>query len=607
MFLRTFHSGSRPLLTASRTDLRRRNFHFDLFGVKSIPPLRFFEPSPHAVHVLAMAKEKRAREESKHRQPTQWKSKKRKAKDDRLEDPLLGEAERLLGTPRSESLLALGSGKKETVEGRDDDSQSEANVVKRDDFHKVELIIEEMSAKGDGLARAPDKDHVYVIPFTIPGEKVLAEVRRSPSPRFGPHSEGFLVEVLQPSPRRGAAGCKYFGTCSGCQLQMITYEEQLSFKRKTVESAFRHHSGLTPEQIPQVAETGPSPLQYSYRTKLTPHFDGPRKQDDGRKWFKELPNIGFNREGSSRVVDIESCPIGTDIVQEGFKAERARVHRTIQQYRQGATLNIRETTERETTGSAQDDPLAALPAPSNKSLKQHGPNLSLEITYPDLGIKDIKTYHTVQSSENTITEYIGTYKFTTRASSFFQNNNSILPSFLQYVRAQSAPKSNPPLKYLLDAYCGSGLFAITLAPLFSSVLGIEIDGYAVEHARLNAEANKLPHCGFVAADASNLFADVPYPPEQTVLVIDPPRKGCSEDFIRQMLRFGAQRVVYVSCNVHTQARDVGIMVRGGLDGNEVKRVGWRYEIESLKGWDFFPQTAHVEGVCVLQRIEEESK
>jgi tRNA (uracil-5-)-methyltransferase len=430
---------------------------------------------------------------------------------------LHAEAERLLGKPRPEVLLALGKANTISGEGKDGDSGDvneshlEANGVTGDNFHKVELIIEEMSAKGDGLARAPDMEHVYVIPFTIPGERVLAEVRRDPLPIYGSHSEGFLLKVIEPSPRRGAAGCKYFGTCSGCQLQMISYEEQLIFKRKTVESAFRYHSGLTPEQIPQVAETGPSPLQYSYRTKLTPHFPAPRKQEDGRKWYKELPDIGFNREGSSRVLDIECCPIGTEIVQEGFKAERARVHRTIQQFKQGATLNIRENTERETTGPGPDDPLAPLPTPSSKTLHQDSSQPSLELTYPGLGIKDTKTYRTAHSDQ-TITEYIGTYKFTTRASSFFQNNNSILPSFLQYVRAQAAPKSDPPLKYLLDAYCGSGLFAITLAPLFSSVLGIEIDPWAVEHARLNAEENELPHCGFVAADASNLFADVPYPP-----------------------------------------------------------------------------------------------
>ena len=96
------------------------------------------------------------------------------------------------------------------------------------------------------------------------------------------------------------------------------------------------------------------------------------------------------------------------------------------------------------------------------------------------------------------------------------------------------------------------------------------------------------------ADAPALFAEVPFPAEQTLVVIDPPRKGASEDFLKQLLQYGPKRVVYVSCNVHTQARDVGMLAKG--DKN------WRYEIESLRGFDFFPQTYHVEGVCVLNRV-----
>jgi len=96
---------------------------------------------------------------------------------------------------------------------------------------------------------------------------------------------------------------------------------------------------------------------------------------------------------------------------------------------------------------------------------------------------------------------------------------------------------------------------------------------------------------------------VPFPASQTLCIIDPPRKGASRDFLKQLCAYGPKRVVYVSCNVHSQARDVGVLVRGGFDGEESGR--WRYEIESLKGWDFFPQTGHVEGVCVLNRVDSD--
>lgn len=141
----------------------------------------------------------------------------------------------------------------------------------------------------------------------------------------------------------------------------------------------------------------------------------------------------------------------------------------------------------------------------------------------------------------------------------------------------------------------------------------------VESARANAVANALPpsSCGFVDADAAALFADVPYPPAQTLCVIDPPRKGCDRAFLKQLRRFGPQRVVYVSCNVHTQARDVGVLVNGFRgqdaaeeeeeDGKDKGKGLWRYEIESVRGCDFFPQTGHVEGVCVLNRVEREKR
>jgi len=153
------------------------------------------------------------------------------------------------------------------------------------------------------------------------------------------------------------------------------------------------------------------------------------------------------------------------------------------------------------------------------------------------------------------------------------------------------------VNYLIDAYSGSGLFTITLSSMFISSTGIDISAISINSARENAKLNNLPEeqCTFIAADAPELFKSVTYPKDETVVVIDPPRKGCDESFLNQLLKFGPRRVVYVSCNVHTQARDVGVLVSG--------RHGTKYKIESLRGFDFFPQTGHVEGVAVLNRVE----
>lgn len=216
----------------------------------------------------------------------------------------------------------------------------------------------------------------------------------------------------------------------------------------------------------------------------------------------------------------------------------------------------------------------------------------------------------------TVHEKVGDWLFEYNAGSFFQNNNSVLVPLTDYVRDAIFPPpsseiepaspvtTKPQLKtHLVDAYCGSGLFAITLSPHFSKVAGIELSADSIRYATRNAELNKIPatKITFRAGDAAHIFETVPdFPPESTVLVIDPPRKGCDENFIQQLLKFRCSTVVYVSCNVHTQARDVGAILKateGDGDGD-----GRRYVLESLRGFDLFPQTAHVESVAVLRLV-----
>jgi tRNA (uracil-5-)-methyltransferase len=202
---------------------------------------------------------------------------------------------------------------------------------------------------------------------------------------------------------------------------------------------------------------------------------------------------------------------------------------------------------------------------------------------------------------------VGDFLFENPAGAFFQNNNSILPSFIAYIREHILPQDNShrekKITHLIDAYCGSGLFTITLSSLFKRSVGIDISPSSIDFAKRNAKLNNLPEsqATFLSADASNIFSSVEdLPADETVVVIDPPRKGCDEQFLRLLLHYGPARIVYVSCNVHTQARDVGMLVRGKVDSdNGMPKKG--YEIESLRGFDFFPQTGHVEGVAVLRR------
>ncbi|KAL2853671.1 tRNAmethyltransferase [Aspergillus pseudodeflectus] len=472
-------------------------------------------------------------------------------------------------------------------------------------FTEIEVTVSEISSTGDGLALSDNGDHVYVVPFTVPGDKVLVKVvRHFPVLKY---TMADFIKVIEPGQQRKdeMIGCKYFGECSGCQLQMLSYEDQLAHKKRIVEKAYANFSGLIPELIPAIGDTFPSPLQYGYRTKLTPHFSVPggrsRKHKESQG-LTEVPPIGYTYKNQRRDLDIEDCPLGTDVIREGLKSERKKVAQNIHKYKKGATILLRETTAR----IPKDDPNINPAIPVNYDLQNTPEQESGDI---------IRVKHDNYTEEkrcvtdpNAVSvEYVDDYFFSNKAGAFFQNNNSILSGFTEYIRQHAlAPPSSSsssststaasPIKYLLDAYSGSGLFTITLSPLFKSSLGVDVAGDSIVSARQNARMNRLRNTGFAAADATTLFADVPYPSDQTLLVIDPPRKGCSEDFLRQMLEYGPRRVVYVSCNVHTQARDVAVMVQGN------EKLGVRYDIESIRGFDFFPQTGHVEGVAILNKV-----
>ena len=217
---------------------------------------------------------------------------------------------------------------------------------------------------------------------------------------------------------------------------------------------------------------------------------------------------------------------------------------------------------------------------------------------------ELESHLCVTDHKATVRERVGDKVFDYQAGSFFQNNNSVLVPLTTYVRDAIFPPSVAPSDdrptHLVDAYCGAGLFAITLAPYFSYVAGIELSADSIRFATHNAALNALPpaRCTFRAGDAANIFDAISdFPPTHTVLVIDPPRKGCDAPFVRQLLALRPRTVVYVSCNVHTQARDVGMIIRGAEEEGEA-----RYVVETLRGFDLFPQTAHVESVAVLRLI-----
>jgi len=340
------------------------------------------------------------------------------------------------------------------------------------------------------------------------------------------YSEADLLEVLETSPHRVEPGCPLFGTCGGCQYQHIRYEEQLRWKRQQVEELLERMAGIKTTVEPVIG----SPREYGYRAKITPHFRRPRNG--------QIDAIGFLRAGMrNRLVDVPQCPIASEAINKKLPEIRETIHRNAATYKRGATILIREALEGVVT-----DPGAM------------------------------------------ITEEVTGKRFRFQAGEFFQNNPFILEELTGYV-AEKASFGN--CRFLVDTYCGSGLFALTAADRFEKVAGVEISENAIRSAEENAKLNGIENCTFLAGDASSIFEGVTFPPEETAVIIDPPRKGSDELFLRQLFAFRPKRVVYVSCNPATQIRDLQFFVEND------------YQLDSVQPFDLFPQTKHLECVALL--------
>lgn len=284
------------------------------------------------------------------------------------------------------------------------------------------------------------------------------------------------------------------------------YQDQLDYKRNIIVKAFRRYFGSESTTVPEIDHTHPSPLQYGYRTKITPHFEVPRSK--GKDGPGEIPDtIGFVEKGRKRLVDIEECVIARPSLNIGLAKERAIVKQ--KHYKRGATLLLREADD--TTAATGD---------------------SEEIP---------KKY--VTDHKQIITEHVNEFKFEFPAGtsftslhlsvlgSFFQNNNSILPGFTGYVHDQiEASFQELDLldqpRFLVDAYCGSGLFSVTCSRGFESVIGVEITAESVNYAVHNAKANNIANAKFITGSADRIFDVVHTPPDHIAVIIDPPRKVC---------------------------------------------------------------------------------
>jgi len=394
---------------------------------------------------------------------------------------------------------------------------------------RVRMTIETVAFGGDGVGR-PD-GLVTFVPYTVDGDEVVAEVTE----RRGRFARAALREILVPSPRRVEPACPYYGRCGGCSLQHVRYDHQLAVKERHVGESFARIGRFSAIPLRPVI---PSPRPFFYRGRAEVHlrFGGGREA-----------KAGFMGKGSHDLLDVDRCLLLEESVNE-------------------ALSQLRRSLAGRKDGPARREERLLWSAP-NPSLLSGG---NLPAVGRDRMLRVVKGA-----------------LLSVPARGFFQANAFLVDALVDCVLDLAAPSGG---ETVLDAYCGSGLFSLFLAPRAASVLGIEQDREAVACARDNLLTAGFPEARFRQGDVAEGLRDTLTGGSRIDLVVlDPPRTGCAREVLEVLLELAPKRIVYVSCDPATQARDVRFLADRG------------YSLAALQPLDMFPQTSHIEVVALLEK------
>ncbi len=434
------------------------------------------------------------------------------------------------------------------------------------------LLIEKLVPGGAGLGRRQD-GLVVLSHRVLPGETVRVRGGR----RHRDYQEADLLEVLDPSPERQAAACPFFGTCGGCDLQHATAAGQLRIKRQMLaESLLR--AGLDPGL--EIREVLASPKPFGYRQRVRLQVDGDRR-------------LGFHRQRSRAVVAIDHCPLAAPELNELLKTLAG-----------GAPLNslLACTDSLELSLCPETRRVALLfgftrkPRPADcRAARQLTADLPGQViclfNAAGQGLFDADGSRLDHGDLQFCTlpaEITGRGPLTLawEVGGFSQVNVEQNMALIRLVLGWAAPKTG---QQILDLYCGMGNFSLPLALHGAEVLGIEGQGSAVRSGRRNAERNGLANCRFEKAAVEKgvdrlLAAGARF----DTILLDPPRAG-APDIVGRLHAFEARRVIAISCDPATLARDLATLQAGG------------YQVRTVQPVDMFPQTHHLESCALLER------
>lgn len=440
---------------------------------------------------------------------------------------------------------------------------------------EVSLWIDGLGSNGEGVGRVDN--YTVFVPHALPGEEVrviIETVKKT-------YSIGRLTKLLQASPERQEALCELYGICGGCQLQHTTYENQLALKTQKVKDIMVRIGGLEENRVlPALGPQNP----WAYRNKMQMPVGG----------IQGHLRMGFYKRGSHAIVDGTNC-----LIQRPENNEIAKVC-----YDLAHDLGVEPYDERTGKGFlrhvigrvGQDQWMVILVGTGPhlpwqeewvQGIRQALPKVSSIV----LNINDRKTNvimgpkNRLLWGENYIQDAIGDLTFSLSPHSFFQVNPE-----------QTAVLYNKALEFadlsggesVIDAYCGTGTISLFLAHKAKRVIGIEIVEPAIIDARKNAAANGFSNTEFIVGDAAIEMPKLYKKGERPdVIVFDPIRAGCKEEVLKAAAGMKPKRMVYVSCNPASMARDIAIL----------RPLG--YEVVKVQPVDMFPQTSHVEAVALL--------
>jgi len=456
----------------------------------------------------------------------------------------------------------------------------------------LSLTIDDLAYGGEGVGRADG--YVVFVPGGLPGDRLQVRLVQARS-RFG---RGAIEAVIEPSPQRVEAPCPYFGRCGGCRLQHVAYPAQLAYKTKQVADALERLGGL--RDVPLRPIIGAEEI-FGYRNKMEFTVARPRRgagteADSARGGLV----VGLHEtERYDAVLDIDRCLLQSDRMNALLAEARAFfVDRGLTVYEQDTgegLLRFLMLREGRHTGELMTNVVTSAPAVSELAplvarlqAREAGTTSVILNVNPKKASVAVGVEEHLLGGRDHIRERVGGLTFRVSANSFFQTNTRQAERLFDLVVESTGLTGT---ETVIDLYSGTGAISLLLARRARWVYGVELAQAAVDDAGANAAANGITNCTFLAGEVRFVLPSlIAKGVTAEVVVADPPRAGFHPKALHALITLGACRIVYVSCNPTTLARDLGELSRGG------------YRVEWVQPVDMFPHTPHIEAVARLERV-----